>query len=202
MAKRGFPIVLSAPSGAGKTTLAHLLVDSGSNLSLSISYTTRECRGKERNKVDYNFVSSEQFDKMIASNFFLEWADVHHKRYGSDATWTEKTLSEGNNVIFDIDVQGGLQIKQNYPRTVLIFILPPSMEELQSRLTKRGTESKERISKRIDAAKKEINIGLSKYDYVINNGKLNRALFDLSAIVRTHTLLGFKHDKIIVHSKN
>jgi guanylate kinase len=196
MARQAFPVVLSAPSGTGKTTLAHLLVDSMSNLQISVSYTTRHMRGHERNNEDYHFVEDAEFDAMIQRNAFLEWAIVHGHHYGSSVEWTQNKLDEHKDVLFDIDVQGGLQIKKRFPKAVLIFILPPSMEELESRLRGRGTEPEEKIQQRLQDARDEIRIGLDKYDYVINNEKLDRALFDLTAIVRTHRLLGFDREKI------
>ncbi len=196
MARQTFPVVLSAPSGTGKTTLAHLLVESMSNLQVSVSYTTRPSRGKEESDVDYHFISQTEFESMKAQNAFLEWADVHGHLYGSGAEWTQKALADGRDILFDIDVQGGLQIKKQIPRTLLIYILPPSMEELEQRLRGRGTESDERIEARMQAARDEIRIGLAHYDYVINNEHLDRALFDLTAIIRTHRLTGFDRDKI------
>jgi guanylate kinase len=196
MARKSFPVVLSAPSGTGKTTLAHLLVDSMSNLEISVSYTTRPRRGNEREDIDYHFISDAEFDAMIERNSFLEWAPVHAHRYGSSVEWTQKKLEENRDVLFDIDVQGGLQIKKQFPNTLLIFILPPSLEELKNRLYARGTEPAEKIEKRLVAARDEIRIGLQSYDYVINNEKLDRALFDLTAIVRTHRLEGFDRDRI------
>ncbi|MES2503694.1 MAG: guanylate kinase [Myxococcota bacterium] len=196
MARHAFPVVLSAPSGTGKTTLAHLLVDSMSNLEISVSHTTRPRRGHEQEDVDYYFVDDVEFDKMIEENAFLEWAPVHGHRYGSSIAWTQKKMDDSRDVIFDIDVQGGLQIKKHFPNTVLIFILPPSFEELENRLRGRGTDPEEKIQKRLEAARQEIRIGLKTYDYVINNEKLDRALFDLTAIVRTHRLNGFDREKI------
>ena len=194
--KKGFPIVLSAPSGAGKTTLAHMLVDNNKNLFLSVSYTTRKCRGKEQNKIDYNFISNTLFNKMIDNNSFLEWAVVHKNKYGSNANLTEKILNKGNNVVFDIDVQGGLQIKKKNPNTLLIFILPPSINELAIRLIKRSTESKKHILKRIKSARKEIDIGLKKYDYIISNKKIDEALFDLSTIIHTKIIQEVNRNEI------
>lgn len=196
MARMAFPVVLSAPSGTGKTTLAHLLVDSMPNLQISISHTTRPIRGNEQEDMDYHFVTDTIFDEMIDKNTFIEWAPVHGHRYGSSWNGTELALSEGRDVLFDIDVQGGIQIKKRFPRAVLIFILPPSMEILQERLVRRGTDSAELIAKRMQAARREVDVGLSHYDYVINNEQLDRALFDLTAIVRTHRLMGFDREKI------
>ncbi len=196
MARRAFPVVLSAPSGTGKTTLAHLLVESMSNLQISVSYTTRPARGNERDGVDYHFVSPEEFQTMIAEQAFLEWAKVHGNQYGSGLEWTEQALADERDVVFDIDVYGGLQIKKRIPNSVLIYILPPSLDELEDRLRNRGTETDESIRQRMQASRDEILLGLKYYDYVINNEKLDRALFDLTAIVRTHRLNGFDRQKI------
>lgn len=196
MARQCFPVVLSAPSGTGKTTLSHLLVDSMPNLQLSVSYTTRPPRGNERDNVDYHFIDDIQFDQMVDQNAFIEWAPVYGHRYGSGLSWTSDTLKNGKDVLFDIDVQGGIQIKKRLPHSVLIFILPPSLEELEQRLRNRQTESEEIIQARMQLAADEIRTGLSFYDYVINNEILDRALFDLTAIVRTHRLTGFDREKI------
>jgi len=196
MSRTGFPIVISAPSGAGKTTLAQLLIQSMPDLCVSVSYTTREKRGNERNGVDYNFVSEEEFEQMVAAGDFLEWAHVHGHRYGSAQSWTANQLNNENDVVFDIDVQGGLQIKSRYENAVLIFIVPPNLVELKTRLEKRGTEQPEKITQRLSAASREIDVGLEKYDYVITNKHLDRALFDLTAIVRTHRLKQFNRAKI------
>lgn len=196
MARQKFPIVLSAPSGTGKTTLAHLLVDSMKDLKISTSHTTRPPRGNEEDGLDYFFIDDKSFKKMVDNNDFVEWASVHGHYYGSSASWTKKTLNEGFDVLFDIDVQGGLQIKKSFPEAILVFILPPSMEELETRLTERGTDSPAGIKKRIKAARDEIKIGLESYDIVINNEKLDRALFDLTAIVRTKRLEGIDRIKI------
>lgn len=196
MARIAFPVVLSAPSGTGKTTLAHLLVNSVSNLQVSVSFTTRPIRGNEREGVEYHFVNDDAFKEMIARKAFLEWANVHGNYYGSSMEVTQKSLNEERDVVFDIDVQGGLQIKSAIPNSVLIFILPPSLAVLEARLRGRGTESEEVIQQRLSAARSEIEIGLNTYDYVINNEILDRALFDLTAIIRAHRLMGIDRDKI------
>lgn len=196
MARIAFPVVLSAPSGTGKTTLAHLLVNSVSDLEISVSYTTRPIRGNEREGVDYHFVGHDYFKEHIAHNGFLEWANVHGNYYGSSLESTKKALEDDKDVVFDIDVQGGLQIKRALPNSVLIFILPPSLAVLEERLRNRATEKEEMIQMRLEAARSEIEIGLSTYDFVINNEILDRALFDLTAIIRTHRLMGIDRDKI------
>lgn len=196
MARKGFPIVLSAPSGTGKTTLAHLLVNSRDKLIISVSYTTRPIRGSEQDGVNYHFVDRQKFQKMVDNNEFLEWAEVHGNLYGSSAKWTTDCLENNRDVLFDIDVQGGLQIKKHYPDAVTIFITPPSFEELEKRLIKRGTETHENIKMRLESARSEILIGLEHYDYVINNENLDRALFDLTSIIRAHHIMRIDREKI------
>lgn len=196
MARKGYPIVLSAPSGTGKTTLAHLLVNSMNKLVLSVSYTTRPIRGTEQDGINYHFVDEEVFKSMIANNDFLEWAEVHGHYYGSSAQWTSESMEGGKDVLFDIDVQGGLQIKRHYEKAVTIFITPPSFAELEKRLINRGTESHEKIRERLEAAKYEIKVGLEKYDYVINNENLDRALFDLTSIIRANHIMRIDREKI------
>lgn len=188
MARRGFPVVLSAASGTGKTTLSHLLLDSDRSLVLSISTTTRAPRGSEEHGVDYHFVDVAGFEAMIARGAFIEHARVHGNHYGSSREWTEAQLAQGTDVLFDIDVQGGRQIKKLFPEAVLIFILPPTMDELEGRLRRRGTDSDPVIARRLAAARAEISAGLRDYDYLVVNERLDQALGDLSAIVRTHRI--------------
>lgn len=196
MARKGFPIVLSAPSGTGKTTLAHLLVNSMDKLVLSVSYTTREARGSEQDGINYHFINETMFKEKINDDKFIEWAKVHGNYYGSSSDWTDENLNNGKNVLFDIDVSGGLQIGEKYSDAVTIFITPPSFSELEARLIRRGTDSKESISQRLKNAKEEIEIGLREYKYVINNEKLDRALFDLTSIIRTNHIMHIDRDKI------
>lgn len=196
MSRRGFPVVLSAASGTGKTTLAHMLLDGDRDLFLSVSFTTRSPRGEERNGVDYHFIEDSAFREMADRGAFLEWAEVHGNLYGSSAEWTESQLEEGRDVLFDIDVQGGQQIKSHFPEACLIFLVPPSMEELEKRLRGRGTDDAAVIDKRLHAARAEIERGLELYDYVITNDRLDRALFDVTSIVRAHRLKGLRRERI------
>lgn len=184
----GFPVVLSAASGTGKTTLSKMLLDADPRLTLSISYTTRAPRGSEENGVDYHFVDVGTFEQMIAKDAFIEHALVHGNRYGSAKEWTRDQLDAGHDVVFDIDVQGGAQIKKLFPEALLLFILPPSMPELEGRLRRRGTDSDDVIGRRLDAARQEIAAGLAHYDYVVINERVEQALGDLLAILRTHRL--------------
>lgn len=182
------PIVISAASGTGKTTLSRLLLANDKHLKLSISYTTRAPRGREEDGIDYHFVDHQAFQEMIDRNEFIEWAQVHGNRYGSSKTWTQNTLLTGKDVVFDIDVQGGNQIKKIFPHACLIFILPPSMEVLEERLRGRGTDAEEVIQRRLQAAKDEMRDGVETYDYIIVNDVLEKALFDMTCIIRTHRL--------------
>ena len=185
---RGFPVVLSAASGTGKTTLSKMLLDADPRLVLSISYTTRAPRGSEENGVDYHFVDVGTFEGMIAQDAFIEHALVHGNRYGSSKEWTRKQLDAGRDVVFDIDVQGGAQIKKLFPEALLLFILPPSMQELEGRLRRRGTDSDDVIARRLEAARQEITAGIAHYDYVVVNERVEQALGDLLAILRARRL--------------
>ena len=196
MARKRFPVVLAAASGTGKTTLAHMILQNDAELRLSVSYTTRAPRGEEEDGVDYHFVDDETFQKMIGQNEFVEWAQVHGHFYGSSAKRTADLIAEGWDVLFDIDVQGGQQLKQRFPETLLIYLVPPSMNILKERLARRGTDEASVIEQRLQAARKENTIGLESFDYVITNDRLDRALFDLTSIVRAHRLRHLDRTKI------
>ena len=180
--------MLSAASGTGKTTLSHMLLEADRDLVLSVSFTTRALRGEEIDGRDYHFVDDNAFQAMIDRSAFIEWAEVHGNRYGSSAEWTEDTLESEKDVLFDIDVQGGQQIRERFDRACLIFLLPPSMDVLEARLRGRGTDDDATVERRMAAARVEIEAGLATYDYVLTNDRLDRALFDLTSIVRAHRL--------------
>ena len=188
MARDGFPIVLSAASGTGKTTLAHLLRQRDECLALSISHTTRPPRGDEKNGIDYHFVDEETFQHMVDDAAFLEWACVHGHRYGSGAEATEALMQRSRDVVFDIDVQGANQIKRRLPRALLIFILPPSLDVLRGRLQRRGTDSRDEVDRRMAVARREIETGLDTFDFVIINENLDDALVDVAALIRGRRL--------------
>ena len=180
----GLLLVLSAPSGAGKTTLARRLVASRDDAQFSISATTRAPRGAERDGVDYWFVSPERFAALVNQGAFAEWAEVHGKRYGTLRSTVEEALAAGRIAVFDIDVQGGAQVKALWPaQAMAIFVLPPSMEELERRLRARSTDSGDVITGRLAAARSEIERGLAEYDYVVVNDDLEVALAQLQALV-------------------
>ena len=179
---KGFLIVISAPSGTGKTTLYSMLMKSVCGIQYSISYTTRKPRKGEINGKDYFFVSKEEFRKMIERGEFLEWAEVHGHLYGTSRSQIEKAIREGKDVLLDIDTQGAINIKNQIKDAVLIFILPPSWEELERRLKLRGTENQEEIKKRLKTAREEVK-KINFYDYVIVNDEIQKAFEQLKSII-------------------
>ncbi len=184
----GLLLVLSAPSGAGKTTLSHRLVETMPEATFSISATTRPPRGAEKDGKDYLFLSPEQFQARIDEGQFVEWAEVYGHRYGTLQRTLDDALEEGRICIFDIDVQGGSTIKSKYPGAVTVFILPPSLHVLEQRLRNRGTDAPEIIAKRLGEASDEIERGTGGYDYLIVNEDLNKAFGDLLAVIRAERL--------------
>jgi guanylate kinase len=179
----GLLLVLSAPSGAGKTTLAHRFRAAHPDAVFSISATTRAPRGAERDGVDYHFVTPERFAELVAQGAFAEWADVHGKRYGTLRATVEEALRAGRIALFDIDVQGGEQLQRAFPRdAVTVLIVPPSLAELERRLRGRSTDADEAIRGRLDAARDEVTRGLATYEYVLVNDSLDAALARLEAI--------------------
>ena len=179
---KGLLIVISAPSGTGKTTLCHKLLEEFPNVEFSVSYTTRKPRPGEVNGKDYWFVSREEFMKMVEEGDFLEWAEVYGNLYGTSRSQVLKALNQGKDVLLDIDTQGALQVKRNFPDAVLIFILPPSLKELERRLRKRGTDDEETIERRLRVAREEIKRA-RYYDYLIVNDELEVAYSRLKSII-------------------
>ncbi|QHI97822.1 guanylate kinase [Xylophilus rhododendri] len=179
--------VVSAPSGAGKSSLVKALMEVDSRVKLSISHTTRPPRGQEKHGREYFFASDPEFDAMIAGNGFVEWAHVHGRRYGTSKRAIEDRVAEGQDVILEIDFQGAVQIRDTFANAVMIFILPPSWEELRSRLERRGEDSPEIIELRLQNAATEM-AQAHKFDYVIINELFDSALFDLKAVVHAQRL--------------
>ena len=178
---------MAAPSGAGKSSLVKALLELDSHVHLSVSHTTRPPRGQEKHGRDYYFASQPEFDAMIESSAFVEWAHVHGNRYGTSKKAIEERIAQGSDVILEIDFQGALQIKDTFANAVLVFILPPSWEELRSRLERRGEDSAEVIEMRLKNAAVEM-AQVAKFDFVIINELFERALFDLKAVVHAQRL--------------
>jgi len=185
--KEGLIVVISAPSGAGKTTICKRLLQTSFSFTYSVSFTTRPPRKNEIEGVDYYFVSREEFERLIKEGGFVEWAEVHGELYGTSKKLLEETIKAKKNVLLEVDVRGGTKIKENYPEAVLIFLLPPSWEELERRLKGRGTEEEKKIQKRIERAKEEVKYA-SRYDYLVINDDVNRAVEDILSIVKAEAL--------------
>ena len=180
--RRGILFVVSAPSGTGKTTVVERLVQLLPDLSLSRSYTSRCERAGETNGVDYNFVTRERFEQMIAAEEFLEWAEVFGNLYGTCATDVERDLAAGRDIVLVIDVQGARQVRQRYANTVAVFVLPPSFDVLEHRLRGRSKDPEEAIQRRLRTARNEV-AAFTEYDYVIVNDNLDPCVDRLRAIV-------------------
>lgn len=179
--------IIAAPSGAGKTTLVRMLLEREHAVRLSISFTTRGPRPGEENGREYNFISVEEFQRMIEANDFLEWAEVHGNFYGTSKAWITGQMASGHDVLLEIDWQGAQQVRGVFPGCIGIFVLPPSLDELAWRLQGRGTDSPEVIAGRLAAAQAEMR-HVGEFDYVIVNDDLSTALEDLVAIVRASRL--------------
>jgi guanylate kinase len=180
--REGILFILSAPSGAGKTSLCKEIVDCFPDLRHSVSFTTRGMRPGERDGVDYHFVSGEEFSRMAEEGAFAEWAEVHGNRYGTALATLEKNRREGIDLLLDIDFQGAAQIRRVYEHGVFIFIFPPSLNELKRRLLDRNTDSPEAIERRIANAREEIQAA-AWYDYTIINDDFTLAVKQLKAII-------------------
>ena len=180
-------IVVAAPSGAGKSSLVKALMELDTKVRPSVSHTTRQPRGQEKHGREYFFVSPSEFDQMVEANAFLEWANVHGQRYGTSRKAIEDRINQGADVILEIDFQGAIQVKKLFTNAVLIFILPPSWEELKSRLHNRGEDAPEIIELRLQNAADEM-AQAREFDYVIINELFETALFDLKAIVHAQRL--------------
>jgi guanylate kinase len=179
--------VVAAPSGAGKSSLVKALLELDSHVQPSVSHTTRAPRGQEKHGREYFFASEPEFDAMVHANAFVEWAHVHNHRYGTSKKAIEERMAQGADVILEIDFQGALQIKRIFANAVTIFILPPSWEELRSRLERRGEDTAAVIEVRLENAATEV-AQAHQFDFVIINESFDRALFDLKSIVHSQRL--------------
>jgi guanylate kinase len=179
--------VVAAPSGAGKSSLVNALLELDANVQPSVSHTTRAPRGQEKHGREYFFASAQEFDAMVLADAFVEWAHVHGQRYGTSKKMIEERMSQGADVVLEIDYQGGLQIKKMYANAILIFVLPPSWEELRSRLERRGEDAPDIIDLRMQNAAIEL-AQAKEFDFVIINEVFERALFDLKTIIHAQRL--------------
>jgi guanylate kinase len=187
--RRGMILILSSPSGAGKTTLTRMLIeDSALDLTLSVSVTTRKQRSSEVDGIHYRFIDGSEFERMKAAGELLEWAQVHGHGYGTPRAPVEKVLAQGRDMLFDIDWQGASQVRQRLGDDVVsIFVLPPSMRELRARLERRAEDTASSIQARFESARREIE-RWRDYHYVVVNDDLKRAYSDVTAIVTAERL--------------
>ena len=180
---RSRPVVLAAPSGTGKTTIAHRLVEGTGEFVFSVSATTRRPRKGERNGMDYEFMERRQFEVLAETGEFAEWAEVHGNLYGTPRRALEQATGRGEFVVLDIDVQGARQIRASFPRSLLVFVMPPSAEVLVSRLTKRGTEADDEVARRLRNAREEL-LKAADFDHVVVNDDLTRAVEEVRRAAR------------------
>ncbi|HZO81037.1 MAG TPA: guanylate kinase [Candidatus Binataceae bacterium] len=186
--RRGIIFILSAPSGAGKTTISRAALNAIGGLEASVSLTTRAPRSGEVDGLDYRFVNEEEFNRRREAGEFAEWAQVFDACYGTPRAALERAVAAGRDILLDIDIQGARQIKRSYPRdAVSIFVLPPSFAELEGRLRRRGTENEEAIARRLRRAREEAR-AYSEYDYLIINAAIEQSLAQLKAVVEAERL--------------
>jgi guanylate kinase len=179
-----FPIVVSGPSGVGKTTLCHGLIEKDPNLAFSISATTRGARSSEKHGEDYFFITRAEFERMKAGAEFAESALVHGELYGTPKTWLDAQLAQGVSIMLDIDVQGGVQIMEGYPEAVSIFVVPPSFRVLEERLRNRKSETEEAVRRRLENALEEMEY-IARYSYIVTNDIVSEAVARMEHIVRS-----------------
>lgn len=185
--EKGILFILSGPSGVGKGTVRKKLFEEASELQYSISMTTRDIRPGELDGIDYFYKSIEEFETLIEQNQLLEYAKYVSNYYGTPRKYVEETLAKGQDVFLEIEVQGALQVKENFPEGVFIFLFPPSLEELKNRIVNRGTESQELVVNRLKEARKEIEM-MDAYDYVVVNDRVEHAVDKVKAIIKSEHL--------------
>lgn len=199
MKKKGMIIIVSAPSGAGKTSICDSLIKSDKNIVYSISTTTRQPRKGEKNGREYFFVDNEKFKDMVKKNLFVEYAKVHNYFYGTSKKILEETLNKGKDILLDIDVQGAIKIKEQYKDALMIFITTPTLKILKERLIKRNKDSMNVINTRVKNAKKELTY-LPRYDYLVLNDKLDISIENVKSIIKAERL-SIKRNKNIIGGK-
>lgn len=183
MQQEGLLIVVSGPSGAGKGTICKRLLENNPSLGYSISATTRAPRTGEVNGVNYWFLSKEEFQKMIAEDGLLEWAEVYGNYYGTPAQKVRESLAQGKNIVLEIDTQGAALVREKFPDGVYIYILPPSLEELKRRIIGRGTDSAESIERRLSCAREEMGCVSEQYNYLVLNDEVDLAVSRIETII-------------------
>lgn len=190
---KGFLLVISGPSGVGKGTVLHDLMNTQENLVYSVSATTRKKRYGEIEGVSYFYKSHEEFEKMISEDKFLEYAYVHNNYYGTPKDFVEKKISEGKIVVLEIDVQGAVNVKNNTDNAVFIFLAPPSLSELKNRIVGRGTETENDINLRMNNARKELQY-IKYYDYLVINDHINSAINSVNEIINAEKHKVFREE--------
>ena len=201
MEKRGILIVISGFSGAGKGTLVKALINKYDNYALSISMTTRKPREGEREGVEYFFTDRENFEETIRRNGLIEYAQYCDNYYGTPRAYVEQQMQAGNNVILEIEIQGALKIKEQFPESLLIFVTPPSAEELRHRLVSRGTESEDVIAKRLARAAEESE-GIEAYDYIVVNDDLDICVEEVHQLVEASRRVPVRQEEFIREIRN
>ncbi len=192
---KGFLLIISGPAGTGKGTVCKQLLERNKDIVYSISATTRKPRVGEVDGVNYFFLDEDKFKEMVGKDEFLEHAYVHTNYYGTPKKFVMDEIEKGEIVLLEIDVQGALQIKNNYSEAVFVFLLPPTMEELKNRIVKRGTETEEDINRRFENAFKELDF-VGKYDYFVINDKVEDAVSDIESIIKAERLRVKRHSDI------
>lgn len=182
--QKGILFILSGPSGVGKGTVRKELFDQDTELKYSISMTTRDIRPGETDGIDYFYKTKEEFEALIKQKQLLEYAKYVNNYYGTPRGYVEKTLAEGHDVFLEIEVQGALQVRENFPEGVFIFLFPPSLEELKNRIVNRGTESQDLVLNRLREARKEIEM-MDAYDYVVVNDQVKHAVTKVQSIIQS-----------------
>ncbi len=201
MEKKGILIVISGFSGAGKGTLVKALLKKYDNYALSISMTTRKPREGERDGVEYFFTDRERFEETIRQNGLIEYAQYCGNYYGTPRAYVERQMQAGNNVILEIEIQGALKIKEQFPESLLIFVTPPSAEELKRRLVSRGTESSDVIEKRLARASEESE-GMEAYDYIVVNDDLDICVEEVHQLVEASRRAPVRREAFIKEIRN
>lgn len=192
---KGFLFVISGPAGTGKGTVCKEILNRNKDIVFSVSATTRKPRVGEMEGVNYFYIENDEFESMVENKEFLEYAHVHTNYYGTPKKFVMDKVKQGEIVLLEIDVQGAMQIKENYSEAVFVFLLPPTMDELKNRIIKRGTETEEDINRRFENAFKELDF-VGNYDYFVINDRVEEAVSDIETIIKAEKLRVKRHSDI------